>query len=177
MTNTICKKCDKTFKNIRGLLNHTRNVCIRPENLKRNCPFCFSIVVYKDKPNYIKALKNNSKCVKCLNINRRLSDTSKAKTSQTLKKLYDSGKLTANMNGTKTKESRKKMADTKRGTVLSYEHKTKIKNSVKLSESMNKWFNSKEYKIHMSNIVIIFYKKNKTSLFQERFYLCEFNIL
>ena len=107
----ICKDCQKSFRSSCGLFNHSRFGCstLRFLTFKRNCPICGDSIQYECPSKLKSAIKNNSKCKKCLLLN-------------------------PNMSGAHSQAAREKMAKTRTGVKLSEEHKQKIGISVKNSE-------------------------------------------
>lgn len=150
----ICSECNKIFNTKLGLLNHNRNGCVtlKSVNLKKECPICKSVIKYQCKYLYDKSILNNSKCRKCSNLGRHLSENTKSKISNKLLKKYKSGKIKANMSGTQTSNARLKMAATKRGKPLSENHKQSISNSLRKSEKMKNHINSDRFKSHLTEI-------------------------
>lgn len=158
MCKNICNTCSKEFNSSKGLANHLRGGCttLKHEKYNKPCSICNVIIQYESRIKYEDALKLNSKCYKCRNIGRNVSDETKGKISKTLKEKYKNGELTPNMSKAHSDESRIKMSKTKINTPLSDEHKIKISKGV---------LNSEKHKIAMRCEIrskkISNYQKNK----------------
>jgi hypothetical protein len=93
----------------------------------KNCPICFEEILYRDRKALLQSMKLNSKCKKCsININ-------KEKISKTLKEKYKNGEIIPNMEGAHSNESRKKMANSKKGKKQTEESNKKRSISCKKS--------------------------------------------
>lgn len=51
---------------------------------ERTCPKCEKILTYETKPSLNRAIRNNSKCFKCCNLNQHISQETRDKISKTL---------------------------------------------------------------------------------------------
>ena len=145
-----CDECNKEFFSKISLSNHIRGGCRSNRRYEKNCPVCGGLIIYESPGKYRKSIEKNSKCGKCSNIGRIVSDETKEKISKKLKYLYDSGDLIPNMSGLYTEESRKKISLSKTGIKLTEDHKNKIKNSINNSESHKLSLKSKERSLKIS---------------------------
>lgn len=129
-----CSECNKEFKSNMSLSNHLRGGCRSGRSYEKKCPDCDTIIDYKSPGKLKLAIENNSKCPKCCNKCKGHSQETKDRISKKLKDLYESGELIPSMSGAHSQESRKRMAETKRGSQLSEDHKDNIRIGVNSSE-------------------------------------------
>jgi len=142
----ICNECNKEFNSLKGLKNHNRYGCSTKlhSNYFKYCPICNEIIHYESKTKYDYAIKNDSKCHKCGNIGREVSENTKIKTSKTLKEKYDNGTLIPNMIGAHSNESRKKQSAKRKNCKLTESHKLNISIGLNKSENFKISVHSKE---------------------------------
>jgi len=145
-------KCNKDFFSKKSLANHLRGGCRNNRKYEKNCPVCDNIIEYHSPSEYKKSVENNSKCTKCRNNGKKVSNKTKEKISNKLKYLYDTGNLIPNMIGAHSKESRKKQSLIKKGRKLSENHKSKIKIGINNSELFKSSMKSKERSIKISKV-------------------------
>ena len=137
-----CIECDSEFSSNRGLSNHLRGGCRNSRKYEKKCPDCEYIIIYASPSKLKISIDSNSKCQGCCNMGRSVSIETRNKISKKLKKLYDNGEIIANMSGAHSEESRKKMAETKSGGILTDSHKAKIKLGM---------INSEKHKVAVKN--------------------------
>ncbi len=144
MSDIICNECNQPFLSLKGLSNHLRGGCKtnRHLQLNRKCPICETLIQYEKPSKFLFAVKNNSKCIKCGNIGRKVNDETKNKLSKILKRKIKEGSFIPNMLGAHSKESREKQSKTRTGIKLSESHKQKIRDSI---------LNSEKYKTSMKS--------------------------
>ena len=145
-----CNECNKEFISKKSLSNHIRGGCRSNKKYEKNCPICDNIIEYNSPSEYKKSVKNNSKCTKCRNNGKKVSDKTKEKISKKLKYLYDSGGLIPNMSGAHSEESRKKISLSKTGQKLTDEHKNRIRNGIINSDLFKLSIKSKERSLKIS---------------------------
>lgn len=148
----ICNTCRKVFETYKGLANHVRGGCntIKRLSYVKNCPICGDSIYYERPSKFSESIKNGSRCGKCTNIGRKVSNNTKKKLSTILKEKYKSGIIIPNMLGAHSKESREKMSLTKKGKKLSESHKQKIRESILSSEKYKEAMKSGERSIKLA---------------------------
>lgn len=132
-----CNDCNLDFNSERSLSNHLRGGCRTLRKYERVC-VCGKLLVYESPAKYKEAIEKDRKCIKCCERMKNHSEETKNKISKKLKSLYESGDIVPNMSGAHSEESRKKMSESRKGKILSNEHKIKIGIGVKESEDFQK---------------------------------------
>jgi hypothetical protein len=142
----ICEECKKEFSNLKGLKNHNRFGCSTKlhANYFKYCPKCNEKIIYESKTKYDYAIKNNTRCQKCSNIGRNVTNDTKKKIASALMKKYESGELIPNMSGAHSSASRKKQSEKKKNSNLTESHKLNISIGLNKSEKFKTAIHSKE---------------------------------
>ena len=150
----ICQDCKKEFNSKKSLSNHKRGGCRNLRKYEKICD-CGKLLKYDSPSKFQKSIDENQKCFKCRKKLTKHSDETKNKISKTLKRLYDSGELIANMSGAHSEDSRKRISKTKSGQKLSETHKKNISegvsNSVKFQEHVKDPIRNKKISERMKN--------------------------